>query len=644
MEAISSDNYTFLDSKIENLLNNLKCQDNLGFAQDYFDPELLSASDIQIANHRVRRYCLIATDTNNNSELKKTLKLEGYDENFSQFLIDELDRYGYACIEYRRSSTDCTQLGNKIAEKHHELTKTYFHFQVIKVYRYFFMNLAPQLISLIHELCSLKSKLARTLTNYLSNENSFLSTFVQNENKLWKHFRFLVLKRLLIIFFSFEEGKRQIADFYLQNFSKIYHLSLPDSFGSVYSLLKLSVEFTTDHYIIKYLFGNRLLCNIIDAMSKIVKTIVLKYGEQSTISNMEIDRILLVGDSFLRFLSIDLKIESCFSEFEPELKREGDRIILLCLEFDTYEFSFDNYFTLNDSRLPQIIFKLQEILVKFIQWLCLDLKTLEGILRKQLREFKRIITSNPSEVEDLTYRYDIQNQARFILSRIFFINLLVFGAVNHNLSQKMNNKILRDEKMLLWVAQPVMQSLSYRFTFNSDDCEETRDFDRFINFFNNSSDIPLINIQTLYILQILVSKLCPNLFVKHLLFSIFPILHKTPNLEEINQILLKIRQTSRASQSYLLIIIFNTLYERLFMWNEEKLLYSLIEKWIIHYLALGDKQLDEIVDCLSDHFSAYQPQPECISKIIERVSCVQNHQNSSLILKLKPEYYKKISP
>ncbi|KII69534.1 hypothetical protein RF11_07416 [Thelohanellus kitauei] len=254
------------------------------------------------------------------------------------------------------------------------------------------------------------------------------------------------------------------------------------------------------------------------------------------------------------------------------------------------------------------------------------------------------ITDNIFEgIIDNIYYYYNGYSAIFNFSRKYFVHLLLLGVTNNKLSPEIVAQVVGNEKIVMYIAQPFMQLLCLRFRCDTNEWHPNMAFDKFTDFYNNSDCVPFLNQQILLILQMMASSLDPEKFLKYMLVGIFHFLCEQGNDESLTSIRLKLKFSPCANQHYSLIMIFNILYERPYTGLQEDWKSIMVERRLIHFLAIEDKTHQEILKDISVRFAMDNIEEDFLNQILKRVSFKTSHDTVEKF-SLKDKYFGVINP
>ncbi|KII72453.1 E3 ubiquitin-protein ligase UBR1 [Thelohanellus kitauei] len=649
-KSLSSD-YNLLDSETEYLLDTFIDQNISGFGADQFENHPLTSKEIKTANQNSRKWCLIVvSDSFKEIDCPALLETLSISREDAKELAIEVNSKGYGCIKYSQYYNECVVLRGRWDNILKVWSKKPTNLQIIKVHNLYSLEVFSQLTGFINEFCSAKTQTYNLFVHFLTQETTLIHRYLFNEKSMCKSLRSKMINQVFMLLSFSDTGKIYLARIYLENLHQIYDSYLQGHNDLNCSFLILTIHFIKNPYVKEYFIQNGFLCKMTDCFIGNVKSI--SFGSGTYIMDnynqgnaLKMDRILTMPDILYEWLGVDLDIKPMSSQLRDDVNRTAKRLMEFCVEFDCVPIRFINQDIDKDNDyLIRLVLKLQDFTFRFIKLSITDRYLFSEKMGEFFGMLKRYVKQKKIMVENLTYNY--VNQLDFIItiSCKLFIHLLIHGIVNDYLPCEAYKEVLGDENMLVYIVHPFVQTLDYRFIFWDKKWHNKQSSDRLLDFYTCSNNIPFLNVQLLFSLQMIVSTMNPFKSLRHIFYCVFSNLWEKSEIKPILTSFHDVWISHSTNFHYFLILIFNVLYERHYIGRLSNWKKSLFERRVIHFLAIRDRTREEILDDALDRFKCFKIEEEWLDTALEKVSIITRSQNSEPIFSLKPKLYNIINP
>ncbi|KII69349.1 E3 ubiquitin-protein ligase ubr11 [Thelohanellus kitauei] len=610
------------------------------------------------------KYCLVLSDLgisdlrNHIDILKKKLKMTQED---SQAAFSDLENLGYVCVKYLSDIKECQTIKASLEKFCTQPKGRIFTYYITKVFRLYFIRLAPILIGLIYKLCFKKIQLCKLLSEMVFKKTSLASTFMLNEHVLWKDLRNEMIVRILMVAKYTEKGRIYAATLFVKNISVIYTRFMSDQTKETCGFLDVIDQIIYCPSVIVCLIENGFLCKMIDAFSQSLRKLGIKAGAdvmqlymRETTKRRAFLRVLEMKTLLCSCLRFSLKDITLSAKFKSQLTEAGKRLVQFCVDFDDMQPSQK----IRDGKICKsdcdYLISLYEALLfvcsQLVKWLIFSKEITEETLRLFLVHFvmdiKRISEQTPdgqTTQKIATYCNSETDQVSlFNLSHRVFIHLLMDCYVKGTLSDEIKDKVFCDQDMLMWIGRPSITALLSINNYISLKSQKRHIHLRHLLFIYGKSNLRYLYTQDLNTIQILISHLDPELFLKYMLFNISPTIQSMKNLLKPMSSILRSKDFDVFNLRKLLFYVYNALVERHFVSVSDDPAYPLMERQTIDSLASGYQTVENDTFAYHEMFVTPFYYPALRNSIDNCIGCLSFHidspESGNQVL-LKPEYF-----
>ncbi|KII72153.1 E3 ubiquitin-protein ligase UBR1 [Thelohanellus kitauei] len=580
---------------------------------------------------------------------------------------EEIEKFGFTCVQYLTDSSKCKKTQVMIEKcPHLIISGQVIKCAVVKVYRLYFMKIAAILIDVVNKYCCKKTKLCDLLSEVIFRQTSLVHVYVVNEHFLWKNLRFELINGLFLTATFSEIGKRYLTTLFLGNISGLYSCFLDDHHKKCDCFLSLTTRFTTHSHLVMYLVENGFLSKSLDVFSDLLKSVGIKAGVdvtqldiQSISARTKLKRVLNTKESLTECLRVSLKEYEWSAKFRSQLSEAGKRLVQFCSDFDNIQ-------PLQIVRGPRIdqawyqyllslVGAIHEVLCRLVKWLVfyddVATVTLKAFLERFAQDIKRILNDKPHVPihQKIVMHCNVETDrfSIFNLSNRVFSDILMDCCLKGTMPSEIKDKVLGDEVMLMWISRPAVTAISFAANYlSSEYSEDLKHLDLLIGIYFKSNLRHYLYMQDFNIIQVLISHLDPDLFLKYLLFNIAPSIRKQVSLSESLSSILRLHEFDVGFNVHQLhVLVYNALVERHFVGVFEKPEYQWLERQVVHSLACGHSNFHEIQKTIFVYREIYATDVRSLNQtlddILEKVSFSVESQadDEESNIRLKPEYF-----
>ncbi|KII63192.1 hypothetical protein RF11_07873 [Thelohanellus kitauei] len=369
----------------------------------------------------------------------------------------------------------------------------------------------------------------------------------------------------------------------------------------------------------------------------------------------EIYRVLDTNRLLCSCLRVSLKEIEVSSKFRSEVSAAGNRLGQFCFEFDEIQpiQTYSDEKICYCSRLTLLYVALFKVISMLIKWLIsydeTALATLEWFLERFYLDIKRISDEDIRDSIDVrlvTYRnIDTEKFSIFNLPHRVFVDIFMDCLLKDTLTTKIRDQVFGDDKMLMWIGRPAITATSFFAKVLASKPENDRVKDYVSYAYMNHGTVHYLFMQDFNAIQILISYLDPELFLKYMLFNFVPSIRKRVCFSENLTSIFRLNEFDDGCHLHqLLLLIYNALAERHFVGVSDNPEYQLLERQIIHSIASGYtyQTVEDIktsifvyreIYFLELTYSTYN-----LDEMIQKVSYTINSPDLRNTISLKPEY------
>ncbi|KII64785.1 hypothetical protein RF11_03390 [Thelohanellus kitauei] len=665
VEIVSLD-YSILDNHIEEMLETYIRKNGSNTKPSFQQDKECTIGDMAVDTNS-RKYCLILLDhcIYDIDEFAACFSNAlGLDERSGDIRTD-IYKHGITFVQYLSNVDDCQKGKNLVDESWRIFSDNKsISCRVAKVYNLYFMKIAPHIIDVINMFCYHNSQLRELVLEIIFNRSALVRVFFQNEQLMWTHVRYSILSTIYLSAIHSDPGRIYLADMLLITTSRLYtHLFVDHSNESCVFLYLIEVIITCPFTVV-YLIENGFINQIIDFFTCIIKSLCIRTGAGMARldTKTETMRRLLswasrVAALLHSCLRVSLKEKEISSKFRSRVTESSKLFVQFCTNIDNIlpnqrntnmkicKGGYEQLVSLYEVLL-QVICSLVKFLIVYKESALLVLRS---FLERFVSNIKYLLDETPKN--ELTqkialYTDDENLKISFInISHRVFVDIFLDYFAKRALPQDIIDQVLLDENMLMWIARPAISALSsisdYAF---AKQCREHLYFYDLISLYTKPN-LDYMIIQDFNIVQILISYLVPEHFLKYMLFNLAPSIRNTIDYSTpISSILYLKEFEDGFILRHLLVIIYNALTERNFIGVEEKSEYQLLERQVIHSLSSGHRKITEIKNGIlvteilrSKYFNCPALQ-EKLNKILGKVSNAMDTPDSGKDILLKPEW------
>ncbi|KII70699.1 hypothetical protein RF11_09033 [Thelohanellus kitauei] len=261
------------------------------------------------------------------------------------------------------------------------------------------------------------------------------------------------------------------------------------------------------------------------------------------------------------------------------------------------------------------------VLSKLVKWIIgfeeIAVKTFDYFLQQFALDIQHLSEENPgASISQQIVNYcsiETENFSIFNISHRAFVDVFMGCCVEGTIPRNIKDHVLCDEKILMRICRPAITALSFTSNLMLLKSIQYEYFDCIISAYLKSN-LHYMYLQDWSAIQILISNLDPELFLKYMLFNIAPSMQTPVNFETPLPSLLSVSELELDyNMSKLLFYVYNALVERHYIGVADNPEFRLLQRQIIHSLA-GEYQtiedirnMDEIIGRVS--FTTYSPDP-----------------------------------
>ncbi|KII64460.1 hypothetical protein RF11_03866 [Thelohanellus kitauei] len=414
--------------------------------------------------------------------------------------------------------------------------------------------------------------------------------------------------------------------------------------------------------VVDYLVENGFLSKMIDYISSLFDDIRIEYGlnrpfqprrDKNNIFPLE---CVLQTDSLLySCLRVSLKVLNVECNYRSELFNTGSRLIRFCVEFDSkqfykikerkYQSSFISFLIDTSEIFFQFLSGLVKLLVKYDE-IAQDI--LESFIKRLYLYIDNDSNNNDytSAIQQLINNSSIDKDTFCIynLSRRIFADIFMRFYSKRNSIPEIIDESFRDEKMLMWMAIPIITTLAFVSKTSSMCWGIITEKSYFYGISYLESDIMYyMQMQDLNIIQIIISHMNLEVLLRYFLFPICPSLREhVMFFHPISSMLSSNEFPCCVILRYLLILLYNSLLERHFIGDFPHPDYQFEERKVIHILALEHPKFEgapEKYKFFRDtRVMKKLVETKNFDPIVEEVTCFTTDNNGKKKYTLKPEY------
>ncbi|KII72155.1 E3 ubiquitin-protein ligase UBR1 [Thelohanellus kitauei] len=662
---ICTDDHSVLDRRMENILGNHLSTKDRNYEQNINeDQNIINTDTERYANTAITCF-LIPHDGGNGLNkfidcFNHILEISNED---AEKLSKDMDEHGYTCVLSPSDVNAC--------EKVQELTEwskrilfndQHVNYRITKLYCLYFMRLSSLLIDVINKFCFRKTALCGILADLVYNKTSLAHLFVFNQHKLWNRLILDINSRILSTARYSDSGRKYAALLFLKDIAPIYAHFLEDRRVEICKFLLLMNNVLYCPSVVVFMIENGFLCKMIDIYSNFLKDASIQTGadliklyDKDSTKLADIRRVL--ETQFILYSCLHLSVQSAelFANCRSQVSDSGKRLVQFCFEFDDMQPMKIYLKTCNKETNDFMLYLFGDLFMFFAEFVNL-LSTYDVISTEILESFLELflidIQQNLVDETGVTVVQNIINYCNIYqdtfsllnISRRVFVDIFMECCVKGTLTQNIKDMVFGNEEMLMWIARPAVTAISYVSSlFDVLWGERPRCARQLLNPYFKLNLVHYLHVQDFQIIQILMSHLDPDMFLKYLLLNISPSLRDRINLDRpIPCSLISQKQYRGYNLRNLLVLIYNALLERYIIGNYENPEYQWVERQAIHLLVLGDKTLKNIQDKIIVYRNIRPLKDNNLDKnvkqAIEQVADAKKNRREKKY-SLKPEYF-----
>ncbi|KII63971.1 hypothetical protein RF11_14978 [Thelohanellus kitauei] len=196
-----------------------------------------------------------------------------------KIIASGIKEFGFSAVQYLSNDMELKEFQKSLADSWSIISddKT-AHFQICKVYRLYFMKLAPILIDLMNKLCFKNTQLMKLLLKTTFKRTSLAQVYVTNEEFVWKDLRNNMIIRILMVARYSETGRMYAASLFLNNLSHLYSRYLLDHSEKTCSFLDMIDQILCYPSIVIYVVEKDFLRKFMIIVSQSLHGLVIKNG------------------------------------------------------------------------------------------------------------------------------------------------------------------------------------------------------------------------------------------------------------------------------------------------------------------------------------------------------------------------------
>ncbi|KII68620.1 E3 ubiquitin-protein ligase UBR1 [Thelohanellus kitauei] len=666
LEKICTEDHSVLDDEIVKMLSRYTQKMNWKTVKNFDDDqECIDWRETAVSN--ANKFCLLIQDegVHEKRNYLECFKIaEEISNQDSDRLNSEMHEHGYICVIYRSDINECQKAKERMDRPGIMIaTGVPVKCCIVKVCRLYFMRIATIMTDMIKRFCLKKTKLCDLLSETIFKQTSLADTYVLNEHKLWKDMILKTTNCILLVATYSDKGKAYLANLSLKYIELLYSVFLRGYYEEYVGFLFIFTRIVKFSSVVIYLVEEGFLCKFLELFSSSLKSHGLGVSadvnqrvELGNNATKELEIVLQTRHILLECLKFSLEGFTWSSKFRSEILEAGKKLVQFCFDFDDV---WPLPIVCQDERdansfkyLNLLVEGLFGVVCAVVKWIVffdeVAIETLKLFLERFVVDIKRISEDNPSiPIKQKIFGYcKIQREKFSILnlSHRVFADILMHCCVNSLFTLENKDQVLCDEVMLMWIGRPMIMSISYITSYV---CFEY--YDKFSNigrhfqlYFNGFCHY--LYLQDFNLMQILISNLDPDLFVKYILLNSFPFLRENVDFSQPLCSILGSKQINIAfTLQKSLCLIYNALVERHFVGVYDDPEYQLIERQVIHCLACDDLTEDEISDYMLMYREVNISQGarwvDGLKQALDKVSTAQEISENEKIYSLKPSYY-----
>ncbi|KII74517.1 E3 ubiquitin-protein ligase UBR1 [Thelohanellus kitauei] len=495
-------------------------------------------------------------------------------------LLNDFEISGYSCLLNRASEWKC-KVFSFIIQKciRYNRPGSGLQCRVMKVYRIFFMKLSTVLINFIHVTCLKKSQLCDLVSEILFNRTTLHQQLFFNKS-LWKDIRYNLVHHIILPTVFSRTGGLNLVKFYTEIFGLSYSLLLVDNSLQDY-LYTISIHLAKSRTLFTRLVEYGLLCSILDFVSCMFKrcgfrngTLISEVYNKFVSSNSNTIHAITTdfGDMLYVYVDgVDLSVLT-----KSELKKAAIRLVKFCADFDDMEplilRNIPQEYEINSDGVAVAVSTLRYV----CQCLVACLMKFDGIsnliIREFLKAFKKDLNrilepqlSTREAIERLITLHNIESKpfSIFNLSQRLFFYTLTKCVIKGTLSNKLKKVIFNDQRLLIWISKAAIISLSVEMSFKAGRLmNPSNHLVALLSMYHKAVMAHNFFVPDFCAIQFLISFVCPEDFLKYVLFNICPsIREKTSVSQPLASILSLSEFKDSLALQQVLILIYNALTE-----------------------------------------------------------------------------------
>ncbi|KII65255.1 E3 ubiquitin-protein ligase UBR1 [Thelohanellus kitauei] len=612
LEKICIQNHTVLDKEIERMIAWYIQNQGAKMVKTFVDGQ--KCMDwMESAVKNANKLCLLIQDEGvhdrrNYSECWEIA--EDISREHSGDLNLEMHDNGYVCVIYRSGLDECQNAKELIDKSAFMIAKGVpVKSCIVKVSRLYFMKTATILTGLINSFCLKKTQLGDVLSEIIFKQTSLADTYVLNEHTLWRNLILNMTSRVLLPATYSDRGKAYFAHLYLQHIELLYNVYLRGYYEKYVGFLFIFTRLVKFSSVVMYLVEEGFLCKVLDLFSCSLKTLGLGVGadvgqhaKRLNEAKGELMTVLRARHVLLECFKFSLERVEWSSKFRSQISEAGRKIVEFCFDFDDIHPMSMVYQDEQDAKsceyLNLLIKALYGVVCAAMKWIIffdeVTIETLKLFVQRFVVDIKRISDDDPCipiKQKIVTYCNIMKDKFSILnLSHRAFADILMHCCVNGILPHEIRDEVLGDETMLMWIGRPMITSLSsitsnIYIEWDEKSANKGLHFQLYFNGFCH-----YLYLQDFNLLQILICNLDPELFLKYFLFNCFPHLREKADFSQPLSSILCVKEINTSFTIHkLLCFIYNALLERHFVGLYDNPEYQLIERQVIHFLALDDQ-------------------------------------------------------
>ncbi|KII64783.1 hypothetical protein RF11_03388 [Thelohanellus kitauei] len=622
-------------------------------------------------NANAHKYCLVLLD-------KGLSDAEKFVSSFTTAIdidagcaeaVNEFYESGMTFVRYRCDVDQCEKAKNKIETSWRSVSKdTKFFYRVLKIYHLYVMKISPILIEFIGEFCSKDTDIRDLLLNIILKKTALVHVFAFNEHNLWIGLKNSIMSNILNMAKYSDIGRKFFAALFLTNIRSLHTPCISGNMEESCIILTMISAIITNPSVVVFLMENDIVCKMIDLITHLLKSINMKIDDETfsfDTNDDSVNRVVSLASKISKLLSscvqVSLKEIEKSSNFRWRLMETTKSFLIFCVDFDKL---IPISHTINVKIYKKDIYKIVSIyeclflccsqMVKFI----IDNKEVSlKLVHKYLEIFDTQIKTHLNDKVDIKsptkictqIMHETVNTSFFQISNRVFVEILMYLCVKYTLPQDIGDELFGDEKILMWIGLPGLTAVSAIANDIHLKSRQVSETDAIISAYSNSN-IAYAQVQDFHFIQIVISHLDPEKFLKYMLLYLAPsIRHKINLSSHLCSILYFPEFDGGYKLNILLILIYNAMVERHSIGSYENPDNQFLERLVIHSIACG-QNVKEIKNSFLikeifgykhlDAISFENTLDAIISQVTERI----NSSGSRKKISIKPEYISTLNP